>query len=204
MSLEIKDWVDFCKGVKDFEKSHFYTLFMDNGNGKEISASELETVFSYFPNTDNLIKKLQNYYSPPTEAKNVNMSSDYYLGELHSYLSEVSDLFIGDELEPYFSNDMVYVDSFETILSAKQNHWQNEQFVDVIDDYFFDNRIVSSKQVTALFEAYYGFVHNFQLVWYLGSPLIGTDLKFDNYYNLWRVGGDFAFTEDQIVISKIA
>jgi len=40
------------------------------------------------------------------------------------------------------------------------------------------------------------------MVWYLGSPLLKTKIDFDNYYNIWKLGGEYVITEDVILVSR--
>lgn len=114
---------------------------------------------------------------------------------------EKSVLFIENEIEVLLNKPVKYVEDTEIILNAKLKKWQHEEYIDVIDDYVFDCLLSNEIKFHALFEAFYGLTNNFQLVWYLGSPLIHTDVNFDNYFDILKVGGEYAVTENGIIFS---
>ncbi|WP_010183029.1 hypothetical protein [Aquimarina agarilytica] len=202
MSLELQDWISYCKGEKDFDKSHFYTLLMNNDDGKEVSLEEISNVFNSFPNAVLLAERLATYYSKESFLDKIDHIKDFLVEKTINDITSKRLLFKGDDLEEYLKNKVYYVDKIDDVLNAKMSFWQNEEYIDVIEDHLFDNRLITTPKIETLFEAYFGLARNYQLVWYLGSPLINTGINFDYYFDIWKVGGDYAITEDAIIVSR--
>lgn len=201
MSLELEDWIDFNKGIKEFDKSHFYTLLMDNDDGISITEDEINLVFSFFPNSHELSNRLKSYYSNVDFRKSIHDLPKYLIQATTEDVKSKLKLFISDELKPFLENEIHFVESIEEITSSKLEDWQNEHYIDIISDHVYDCRI-SGEKIIALFEAFFGLTRDYQLTWYLGSPLIKSEINFDNYYDIWKVGGDYAITNDRVIVSR--
>lgn len=60
--INIKDQIAFCEGEKEFDKSHFYTLFMKTDYEGHVTEREYDQIFRYVPNSAELISRIKNYY----------------------------------------------------------------------------------------------------------------------------------------------
>lgn len=202
MSLDLNDWIDYNNGIKDFDKSHFYTLFMDNNNGKTIVDEELQIVFQNMPNSIKLAERLKEYYA--VRRQNNVINTEEFLKETVREDIEQKKIAINDkELLSILNKKIEFVKDYNKVEEAQLEEWHSE-FIMLISDYTIDLRISKDKRIYALFEAFYGLTHNYQLVWYLGSPLLNTEINFDNYLDIWSVGGEYAVTENGIIVSKMA
>ncbi len=46
----LKDWCNYCEGKKDFDKAHFYTLFLDDSEKEKLTPNDLNIIFFIFLN----------------------------------------------------------------------------------------------------------------------------------------------------------
>ncbi len=202
MNLQLEDWKAFCEGEKDFDKSHFHTLLMKNEYHEDISKEEYNNVFKYFPNSTELIIRLQNYYSNKNYLHEIIDVKEYLLSNTMADINEKSILFYESDIKEFLKGDINYVDDIKEVSEAKLKGCLNEEYIDIIDDHIFDSLYVKNSRVNALLEAFFGLTRNYQLVWYLASPLIDSEINFDHYFNIWKVGGEYAITEKGIIVSR--
>lgn len=200
MSLELNDWVEYSRGHKDFDKKHFYTLLMDNDNGKAISDEEYLTVFEHFPNYTDLITRLKRYYSAsrPIEIDNLEQ---FLIQKVKKDIEQKCRAIDDKELLSILNKDIKFIEDFNKVDAAQLGDWHGE-FMALLVDYILDNRYSKDRRVYALFESFYGLTHNYHLVWYLGSPLIDVNINFDYYFDIWTTGGEYAITENGVIVSK--
>ena len=203
MSNLITDWQAFCEGRKAFDKSHFYTLFMDN-----LSDNDLDIIFSYLPNTAGLISRLKNaldkkrYIKLNLENRKKRLIELVYLDlqQKKTLLQEAGQ----DEIVSIIENAKYhFIENTDSALEYKIN---NDIHFELFDTVAFDisqNRISNEDKIYAIFEAFYGLVEMYEVVWYLGAPLVNTSINFDYYFELWAMGGDYALTKEGVIVTGL-
>jgi hypothetical protein len=92
------------------------------------------------------------------------------------------------------------VNSKQDFDAAANAVWPNGEKNILLCDYFAQKRSSADETYYALFEAFYGAANSYDLQWYLGAPLIDTDVNFENYLRLWEMGADVALTETNLLI----
>lgn len=199
MSLELNDWIDYCEEKKDFDKSHFYTLFLQEDNSKGFSSYEYQKIFKYFSEKDELINRLTQYFSHENYKSQIDDLKTFLILSTRKDIEEKKQALDDDELLNILSRNIYFVEDFNEFCDYQLDEW-NGEYISLLGDSF---RRTRSNEEYALFEAYYGLTSNIQLVWYLGSPLLDTKINFDHYFDIWKVGGDYAVTENGIYVSTI-
>ena len=201
MNQYLKEWCDFCEGKKDFDQSHFSQLFHECR-----TEAELKVIFSYFPVSAALIDKVKlvGCFYPD----NFISKSEIDFGLLLN--AAVADIqqkrkacvdFGEDELVDIIDNvTPVLVNKSELFEKARNDEWPHGEFLSILTDYFSSKRSSDEKKYYSLFEAFYGFTTSFHIQWYLGSPLIDTDIALDNYIELWKYSCDYALTEKELLV----
>jgi len=195
--MEIKElfenWKRFCKSLATDDKSKYYTLFHEN-----YTFNEIEEIFSTFPFKEELIRR---YYAivKPKEMTPNNVILKYVKNDMYEKLKffmKHSDVELKEILK---KNNYVFTSKEEIKHLLKEDipqYW----IIDIIGDHLFANRILSDQKTLALFEAFYGLVNNFQLVWYLGKPFYKTEYNPDYYFDIWKSGADYLIDRDVIYI----
>lgn len=198
----IKDWIAFCEGQRDFDKSHFHTLFMKMEHEKQITEKEYDKIFRYFSNSDELIARIKNYHDS-TYHKESNDIKSYLIEKVNSDIKEKRKILSETDsgVLQYIDNEIHYLEN-EDLLNLKMKNWQHEEFIDEIESNLINDEFFIDKKLIALFEAYYGLTRNFQLVWYLGAPLLNSPINLDYYYDIWKIGGDYVVTENGVIVSR--
>lgn len=197
MNKELIDWVNFYEGKQDFDKSHFYTLFMKEDEKEEL---DLTLIFKPFECANDLIKRVNTVLNPAPISNEIDLSA-HLLNYVEKDLLDKLPLFEQSELLPFLQKQILF-EKDRNILIEKKNRWQNEMYVDEIEDHISENIKDSTLLVDAIREAFFGLTRNYKMVWYLLSPLIKSNYNFDYYYNVWRIGGDFAITDNGVFVAK--
>jgi len=204
----LNDWINFSEGRKSFDKSHFYTLFHEKWNQNEI-----ELIFNFFPNSEVLIKKFLEF----TESKKKLETHDIIKGfNKNNYYEILTSLINNDlnekerlckelnfiELLNIFTDiSFSFTNENDFFLIKKQSD-SNAWLMESIGDYFIDNKMIEDEKTYALFEAFYGLTVNYQLVWFLGKPLINTTYNPDKYFQIWSHGADYVIDNNVAYISS--
>ncbi|MBW9276214.1 MAG: hypothetical protein K1563_21265 [Candidatus Thiodiazotropha sp. (ex. Lucinisca nassula)] len=211
MSSLLEEWRDFCEGREDFDVSHFYTLF--HADPSVLSKDQLKEIFFYFPNSEELLSRMANILEVKflTKGGSGSRSPDVETNDKLISLA-VDDLMqkrvicdkqgnaelcaIIDRAKPIYIDDVNKV--HELLQADGPNIWLNE----IVGDYIESN-VPTDKKVIALFEAFYGLTTDYDLVWYVGMPLINCeDISLVNYFNLWKAGGEYVLTEDNLLVTR--
>ena len=205
MDQQLIDWVAFCEGREDFDKSHFYTLFFEGEaeNGYR-SEDELRTIFQFFPHSDELLKRMKSILPNGKSVETIPDIKSYLIENTRQDLLQkkiVLELEKEDELIELVQKPIKYVSDIAEVSDSHLSSSPDADLYSIIGD-FFINITPTDKKTNALEEAFYGFTTNYNLVRYLLRPLIDTDINLDYYYHLWKVGGDYSVTEDGIIVSK--
>lgn len=205
----VADWIAFCEGKKNVDESHFYTLFHGG-----TTANELEKIFSYFDQGNALISKMQQLFEPlstekflgdyPLESNRI--SQDELVGLVKKDLSEKKRLCekLGDTefIALIDSAKIQYVDDADVFKDNPDDiphYWIDE----LIGDHFIDQRLDWEPKTVAIFEAFYGLVTDYALVWFLAAPLIKTDFNPEFYFRIWKGGGHYLLAEEGVFVRHV-
>lgn len=177
----LKDWCNYCEGKEDFDKSHFYTLFWDDSEEEKLTENDIDIIFSYFNEKEKLIEIMRDYLFP-------NKSNQKFINNVI--------LLIQKDIEEKIrlSEKLNFISSYKISLSKIENveKSRNEieflSYFDEISDVVLNNWKVEDKKANALYEALYGLTYDYEMVWYLFSPLLNLNIDFKYYYELKKQG----------------
>jgi hypothetical protein len=211
MNSLLDNWQDFCEGKKDFDVCHFYTLF--HADPTVLTEDQLKKIFCYFSHSDQLVDRMLSIYDVKfsnSEESALKSSGEVSNDKLISLavddlmqkrvicekLGNVELCNIIDKAKPKYTSDINRV--HDLLQADVPMAWLNE----LVGDYM-DSQVPNEKKVYALFEAFYGLTTDYDLVWYAGSPLInGGGICLDYYFNLWKAGGEYVLTHDELLITR--
>lgn len=208
MGSLIADWCAYCEGKSDYDKSHFLGLIKNHP-----SDADLQTIFKYFPRTDQLCERVSVVLSSGTlanslyllpkaqgaESEILSAGKEWRLEiarvcnllgdiELHQIAYSAKDVFVSPaELDRWGMEDI-------------PNNWAFE----LIGDAVSDAKVSCSKEMYALFEALYGVAADYYLAYFMGATLIDLDIDFGLYFNLWKISGVGLLLEDKLILSSSA
>ncbi|WP_163834198.1 hypothetical protein [Spartinivicinus ruber] len=203
MSLDlISDWLDFCDGSKNFDPSHFYTLFME-----DISTSDINRIYFKYPQAKNLtsrLNRIKNSQSTNTPCikERVKTITELVLSDIKEKLRVCESC--GDkELESILNSaaDIQLVNQNDYFkFKDAEDAWPMKEVMILLGDHFRESMGEYSKMESALIEACYGTTNDYNLVWYLLAPLANTTYNTEYYAELWELGAEYFLSEKKIYI----
>ncbi len=198
----VDDWVEFCEGKRDFDKSHFLTLFHGS-----LTDEDLRAIYQFFPQADLLGERMERFQAAKkarTEKSIVPVSNSQILNLAASDMRAKSSILaelgeeelarLASENKPSLTTDR---NAFDNVA---RSDWPNGEKHVVIGDYVDEQMLLPNKQGFALFEALYGAANSYDLQYFLAAPLIKSDVDFGSYFQLWSAGTDVALAEDNILV----
>ena len=196
---KFQDWANFCEGKADFDDCDALTLFHE-----EIDAQELNAALSYFPNSGQIAQRIHAVkavypVNRTTWIVDPEMALQIALDDLSERRKAV-ERWQNDELLSVIEKAKPRFVSDERIFKEAWFNGWNGDLIGTVGDYADECWLDYTKQYYALFEAFYGLTTMFGIEWYLGQPLMNTDLNFGRYFDLWKVGGEYALTDDELVV----
>jgi len=204
MNELLNDWLDFCAGNAELDKSHFLSLF-----NIELDDEQLQSVFAAIPNGQEMYlraKKVLEYssvrgpaYTHSETNNNVTLiesTARSWLSELHRFCGEMGE----SRLEQLLGQMTIAFSrrgDFE--ISADPNSLEGLLLVFVGDE--VDSSIEEAGPVVdALMEALYGIAADYYLCWYVMQSIIPLTINFDPYFELWSKGVQPIFTDNEMVL----
>lgn len=197
MKSIITDWCNFCEGRALFDKDHFHTLFWEDNKNDKITKDELILIFKYFPNSKELFNLMNDYLFNKTLLKNATNET---LIELVKKDINQKKL-LSTKLQNIDNYPIEYIANFNLVEQYK-NCCEYLEYYDEISDIIADNWIIEDKKTFALYESFYGLVKDYEIVWYLFSPLINTKINFKYYFDFTSLGGIHSINNKKILVSK--
>lgn len=191
----LKDWCNYCEGKKDFDKSHFYTLFWDDSEKEKLTPNDLNIIFSYFNEKEKLIEIMNNYLFL---SENNKITED---NEIFLIKNDIKEKIKLSKVLDFISSYKISVSDLEKVEESR-NELEFLNFYDEISDIVLDNWKIEDKKTNALYEALYGLTYDYELVWYLFSPLLNLNITFENYYLLKKIGITYSIFNKEIIYSK--
>ncbi|MDX8355186.1 hypothetical protein [Cognatiyoonia sp. IB215182] len=201
MSL-LDDWVEFCEGKRDFDKSHFLPLFHGSLND-----DDLREIYQFFPQADLLSERMKRFQAAKKARKErsiVPVSSSQIMDLAAADMSAKSSILaeLGEEELARFAGEnkpslTTDRNAFDYVACSD---WPNGEKHVVVGDYVDEQMLLPNKQGFALFEALYGAANSYDIQYFLAAPLIKSDVDFVPYFELWSAGSDVALAEDSILV----
>lgn len=200
----LQDWVDYCADKKHFDDScHFDMLFLDEG---KITGEDLTLIFQTFPKAEELKECFKKVYHTNPSKENTVLDIKKLCDLAYKYLLEQKkvcermgeqDLIkVIDSVKPVFITDEEH---FRGVLSNRDNAGCDLFYV--FTDYLSDHIIVENhNKFYDLMGAYYMYMHNYDMQYFLASPLIDTDINLNYFFELWKHGGEYALADDKLLV----
>ena len=202
-----QDWIDFCEGHKDFDKSHFFELFKIGLNDEK-----LRKVLQYIPNSDDIFSRLKEVL----DAGDIENHS-YLLPARHHQLNQQKLIEVAKEwnkeyikfckskeemkLYQIVSNNEIVFSSYDEVWKERlDDNNPGAKLYCLLSDNVINSKLIHTKHSVVLFEATYAIAANYLLSWFICQPLIGIDLDFRKYFVFWKGGGFDALLEDKLLI----
>lgn len=201
MDKLFQDWINLCEGKKSFDKSHFFSLFQADDNGDFFSEEELRKILDYFDEKDELFLRLNNYFN--NQKEETEDIKDFLIHKMESDLLEKRKLITDAELLTIIDQPIEFVDGISFVFNAQQSSWMHHEIISEIEYSMLAAKTLKTPEVYALFEAFYGLSQNYNLVWYLGKPLLDIDINVDNYFDIWKMGGEYAFSNRKNLLGML-
>lgn len=201
MNSLIRDWIEFCENRKEFDKTHFYSLFWE-----DIESNDLKTIFRFFPNSDDLFHRTNDYLFGENLdlLKNLNGNTKEQITELaFKDVIEKRNLVSDNKtLKKLLENlQLEFIQDYELVVNKKAEHPYCD-FFDELEFQLTERWLLTDKKAFALYEAFYGLSKSYEMTWYLYRPLINTEIEFKNYYDLSRLGGAYSFLGSKLIVSR--
>ena len=199
MDSIFQDWVDFCEGKADFEECDFLTLFIEDFDEQDLNAA-----LSYFPNSGQIAQRIHAVravypVNRSTWIVNPEMALQIAVDDLSERRKAIERLQEEELLSVIEKANPRLVSDERIFKEARLSGW-NSALVTLVGYYADECWLDYTRQYDALFEAFYGMTSTYQIQWYLGQPLMKTDVNFGRYFDLWKAGGDYALTEDELIV----
>ncbi|QDT18445.1 hypothetical protein [Gimesia chilikensis] len=196
-SQEINDWMSFCEHKRSFELDHFSSMFMELylESLTEKEKSDLETVFSYIPNKSRILDKMFRL-DFRADDKTENEITNLVLQDLKEKRRIIDSPSLIQAMDYGVNAIMSDEEKFAEYAGCELNCL----FYHDMANYFVQHLSKNDVKFRALSNAFYGLASNAHLQWALTCDLLNLDLSFDNYFELYLIGVDYAISEKGIYV----
>ena len=184
----IKQWQAFCLGTLDKPPEDFSSVFREvylEPMTDEVKA-KMRQIFQPIPNGSAALEKmlrLDEAAPCPTDAEIIRL--------VKADLSAMRPLGMPDAVLAAFDLPVQVTtdeDQFREVCHCRTN----SAFYHAITDYSVRQLIGQSRPVKVLCEAFYGVAHNPRLQCALQVDLVPGEISFENYFELYFLGADYA------------
>lgn len=195
MNLLIDDWSSFCENKVIFEDNYFFTLFMEN-----ITISEVKEVYKYFPNSKELIERMEKFlFEEKPKIEDFNLKKNELEKLIKLDFEERKPILENIEIfTNYVSNiNFVYTVDFELIATLILDDIWSQSF----HDFMRTQKLITDKKVYELNNALYGITYDFDYQLYLFQPLLKTNYSMEYLFQFKKLGGVYAITANGVYYS---
>lgn len=210
----ISEWSLYKNGKSKFDECKFLTLFHE-----KLTESDLDNIFNGIPENESLLKKYKDLFSPFSQKE--KYFNEFPFRENFIEKQEAIELIKKSILEKEkiirLVNDEELIEIIERVKQKEFSIISKEKFndlllnddtpnswiIETIGDYFSANNNYKEPFFYGLNEAYYGLTTDFQLVWYLMSPLQSDKYNSNYYYQILKSGWDYFIGEEVVYVSQI-
>jgi hypothetical protein len=153
----------------------------------ERDRNDLRTVFSYIPNSSRTLGKMLRI-GTRAEEKSDQEVTDLVIRDLKEMRRIIDKPQILSAMDLGVSEIVGDETRFRQAFEAPLN----VQFVDALMDYHGQIMSDQNEKIGAMSDAFYGIAYNLHLQLALTADLLGVDVSFDNYFELYLIGADYA------------
>lgn len=192
---EMEDWCRFCEGKEEFDTYHFSRMFMEMYLEPltEKDKADLHTVFGYVPNSSRALEKMLRL-----DGCAPDKSESEIIETVRADLAQMRRVIKSEHLLRAMDSPIVMATGEEELCKSWQGSINDEYRGEVLN-YVLDH-FGTDKKVDALHEAFYGLASNMHLQHALTANLLNLDVSFDHYFELYRIGVDYALEERRVVV----
>jgi hypothetical protein len=185
---ELKDWCDFCEGTLPYESGMFHGMFMEmfSESLSEADRNDLRKVFSYVPNSSRALEKMfrmDDRADDRTEQEIV----DLVLRDLQEKGRVIDDPELLGAMDKGVREIVVDDSRFQEV----RQEALNAEFIHAVCDRV-NNASPQNWIIYELSEAFYYLAHDLHLQHALEADLVNADINFDNYFDLYMIGVNYA------------
>lgn len=194
---EIRDWRKFCEGGSAYTPDHFSSLFMECFLEPltDKDKNDLRTVLSLVPGGTRVLEKMLRLDDSASHKSNEELKE-----LVASDLIEMRKIIHSTELLAVIDAGVIEIISddggFEVACDCKANRL----FIHELSEFFLKLTRGRDARIRALSNAFYGLSNNMHLQWSLTADLLNLDVNFDNYFELYLVGVDYAVCADRVTV----
>jgi len=199
----IKEWDEFCCKRGSFDFCHFSSMFLDN-----LSDEFLVSVFQYFPERDELLKRMQAlrdifYLEGSEPIAKTTVEELVQLSKFDIYERKKACKLLGDNTLPSAVRNarVLYVDDYTKVRAAK-NGEVHRNLVETVDSFYIGNIADFSDKKSALYNAFFTLTNSLELQWYLAKPFFRSAINPDYYFDLRSKGGDYALIDGLLLVTS--
>jgi hypothetical protein len=193
----LNDWIDFCEDRKRFDRRHFARMFMglyvEPLSDKDIA--DLRTVFRYVPNSSRVLEKMIRM-----DGRAEYKTDDQIVELVRRDLREKRKLIDSQKVVDVIDSGAIALTADEHRFDEARSSDANGQFLHCLAQFFMRTLAHREERIQMLSNAFYGLASNLQLQDALTADLLALDVCFDNYFELYLIGVDYAAAEDEVVV----
>jgi hypothetical protein len=194
---DIQEWREFCEGTKLYEPEHFSRLFMELFLEPLSDADQdaLRTVFSYVPNSETALEKFLRMDTCADDK-----STEEIITLVKRDLYEMRRVVHSRSVLHAINGSAVKIVDSEARFQKACDSDLNRDFFHDLADYFVRAMAEHNGVIRALSNAFFGIASNVHLQWALTADLLGVGESFDNYFELYLIGVDYALEPGSVVV----
>ena len=194
---EIQEWRKFCEGNSAYTPDHFSSLFMECYLEPltEKDKNDLRTVLSLVPGGTRVLEKMLRLDDAASHKSNEEIKE-----LVASDLIEMRQIIHSTELLAVIDAGVIEIVSDDGGFEDACNCKANRLFVHELSAFFVKETRGHDARIRALSNAFYGLSNNMHLQWALTADLLNLDVNFDNYFELYLVGVDYAVCADRVTV----
>jgi hypothetical protein len=193
---ELKDWCDFCEGRTPHEHGMFSSIFMEMFSEplREADRNDLRKVFSYVPNSSRALEKMLRM-DARADDKSEREIVDLVLRDVQEKRRIIDDPQFLAAMDKGVREIVVDASRFQEVAQEALNADFIQAVCDHVNEIGPHNRILSE-----LGNAFYYLAHDLHLQHALAADLINADINFDNYFELYMIGVDYALDSTGVLV----
>lgn len=192
---EVRSWIDFCEGKSLLSSEQFSGLFMELYSAPltDKDKDDLRSIFGAVPNSAEALDRMFRL-----DALAVSKSEDEIIDLVRRDLLEMRQLVTSpillDAMNAPIEITLVQ-DAFQQVCDCEMNRL----FFHEMATRFVEEMARHHSRIRGLSNAFYGLASNVHLQWALTADLLDIEANFDNYFELYLVGIDYAVGNNHVL-----
>jgi len=201
----VSEWFDLCEGKQEFETSHFSDLFHDffQQPFDDAVKNDLQTIFGYFPEPSRILQMFSQLRvrAPDLTDDQIVDLVKRDLAEKRKILAMDADKYDGlDQVINIIDNGPFTLTVDKPKFNTARESGIQQPFALCLAGYVQRLLMECDEKTRAMNQAFYGVAFNAELQRTLTSQLMDLDVNFDHYFSLYKIGVDYAFDSNEVVI----